>query len=215
MSNLKLSHCSIMNLAFSALFLILGSFLSSSATSVEECRALVTPLSTFEPQLGRWNFVLGFIDSKPHQVLFKTTQTQWIEYVKTGSDSQPEYQQLIGIKHTTYCKYGTFPMTFHSNSAVMDKSNFTCTYQSLPTCEDCLLYLINARNNDIIVNSMDNPDPQTISQVKHYRAFYMMTKGNSIKHSDFLHAMKQARCLGFTGEPDRPGPASEYCEKQG
>ncbi|XP_041665949.1 uncharacterized protein LOC121524571 [Cheilinus undulatus] len=204
-----------MNLGLSALFLILGLFLSSSATSVEECRALITPLSTFEPQLGRWNFIMGFIDSNPHKVLFKTTKTHWTEYIKTGSVSHPVYKQLIGIKHPTYCKYGSFPMTLHSNTALVDKSNFTCTHHSLPTCQNCLLYLVNARNNDITVNSGDNPDPQAIPEVKYYRAFYLMAKANHINHSDYVHALKQAKCLGFTGDPDFIlDPKSEYCEKR-
>ncbi|KAM6990639.1 uncharacterized protein LKV04_010059 [Tautogolabrus adspersus] len=190
-----------MNLSFCSLFLVAGLFLSTSAQSVEECRPLVTPLPTFQPSYGRWIFIMGWITSEPHRVLFRTTKSQWIDFIQTSPDHK-EFVQDIGIMHPTYCKYGSHPVTIHSNTAATDKSNFTCTYHSLPTCEGCLLYHVNSRTNNQLIHIMDIDNPKTIAEVKSYRAFYLMAKESTIKDSDLEHAKKQARCLGFTGEPD-------------
>uniref|UniRef100_A0A3Q3NPW9 Uncharacterized protein n=1 Tax=Labrus bergylta TaxID=56723 RepID=A0A3Q3NPW9_9LABR len=157
----------IMNLLLSSLFLVAGLFLSSSAQTVEECRPLITPLSTFEP-VSLFYF--------PPGALFKTTKSQWIDFIQTSRDHK-QFVQDIGI-------------------------SFTCTYHSLPTCEGCLLYTVDSRTNNNLIHIMNITEPQTIAEVESYRAFYLMAKENHIKHHELVHAMKQARCLGFTGEPD-------------
>ncbi|XP_065804362.1 uncharacterized protein [Labrus bergylta] len=202
-----------MNLLFSSLFLVAGLFLSSSAQTVEECRPLITPLPTFEPSYGRWIFIMGWITSEPHRELFKTTKSQWIDFIQTSRDHK-QFVQDIGIRHTTYCKYGSHPVTVHSNLAATDKSSFTCTYHSLPTCEGCLLYTVDSRTNNNLIHIMNITEPQTIAEVESYRAFYLMAKENHVKHHELVHAMKQARCLGFTGEPDFIyDPEDTLCEK--
>ncbi|XP_060915740.1 uncharacterized protein LOC132991125 [Labrus mixtus] len=202
-----------MNLWFSSLFLVAGLFLSSSALSVEECRPLVMPLPTFEPSYGRWIFIMGWITGDPHRVLFKTTQSQWIDFIKT-SPNDKEFVQDIGIRHPTYCKYGSHPITIHSNTALTDKSNFTCTYHSLPTCEECLLYFVDSRTNNQLIHIMNITEPKNIAEVESYQALYLMAKESTVKHSDLEHAKKQARCLGFTGEPDFIyNPENSLCNK--
>ncbi|KAM6974098.1 uncharacterized protein LKV04_015768 [Tautogolabrus adspersus] len=190
-----------MNLWLSGLLLVAGFLLSNSALSVEECRPLITPLPTFEPSYGRWIFIMGWITSDPHRELFKTVKSQWIDFIKT-SPNDKEFVQDIGIRHPTHCKFGSHPVTIHSNTALTDKSNFTCTYHSLPTCEGCLLYTVDSRTNNNLIHIMNIDEPKTIAEVKNYRAFYLMAKEPTIKHHDLANAMKQAKCLGFDGEPD-------------
>uniref|UniRef100_A0A3Q3GCS9 Apolipoprotein M n=1 Tax=Labrus bergylta TaxID=56723 RepID=A0A3Q3GCS9_9LABR len=173
-----------MNLCFSSLFLVAGLFLSSSALSVEECRPLVMPLPTFEPVS-----LLCSSLYEPHRVLFKTTKSQWIDFIQTSPDHK-EFVQDIGISFLL--------LTLFFSS----ESNFTCTYHSLPTCEGCLLYTVDSRTNNQLIHIMNITEPKTIAEVKSYQAFYLMAKESTVKHSDLEHAKKQARCLGFTGEPD-------------
>uniref|UniRef100_A0A3Q3LN63 Uncharacterized LOC109978022 n=1 Tax=Labrus bergylta TaxID=56723 RepID=A0A3Q3LN63_9LABR len=186
-----------MNLWFSSLFLVVGFFMSSSAQSVEECRPLVTPLPTFEPSYGKWIFIMGWIDSEPFKVLFRSAKSQWIDFRQTPGYPK-ELVEDIGISPTS-CKYGSSPVTLHMNTAVTDSN---CTYHSLPTCEGCLLYTVNSRNNNNLLPTMNIINPTTIHEVKGYRAFYLMAKENHVKHYELVRTMKQARCLGFTGEPD-------------
>ncbi|XP_060915717.1 uncharacterized protein LOC132991113 isoform X2 [Labrus mixtus] len=194
-------HHMIVDVGIRLLFLVVGFFMSSSAQSVEECRPLVTPLPTFEPSYGKWIFIMGWIDSEPFKVLFRSAKSQWINFRETPGQPK-ELVEDIGIRHPTYCKYGSSPVTLHMNTAVTDKTNFSCTYHSLPTCEGCLLYTVHSRNNNNLLPIMNITNPTTIHEVKGYRAFYLMAKENHVKHYDMMHTMKQARCLGFTGEPD-------------
>ncbi|XP_060915730.1 uncharacterized protein LOC132991119 isoform X3 [Labrus mixtus] len=150
---------------------------------------------------GKWIFIMGWIDSEPFKVLFRSAKSQWIDFRQTPGYPK-ELVEDIGIRHPTYCKYGSSPVTLHMNTAVTDKTNFSCTYHSLPTCEGCLLYTVNSRNNNNLLPIMNITNPTTIHEVKGYRAFYLMAKENHVKHYDMMRTMKQAKCLGFTGEPD-------------
>ncbi|XP_041665946.1 uncharacterized protein LOC121524567 [Cheilinus undulatus] len=196
---------------FTAFLLMLGLFLSSSAQTLDECRPLVTPYSTFEPSFGRWNFIIGYIDSPIFQVLFDSCLSQWIEFRRISTNPK-ELVEDIGIKHPTYCKYATSPMTLHLNTAVTDKSNFTCTYHSLPTCQDCLLYMVNSRNNDNLLHLKTGP-PQSTQDVKSYRALYLMARGVTLDDKAIQYFKKQAWCLGFKGEPSfHYNPMHPFCE---
>uniref|UniRef100_A0A3Q3GW99 Uncharacterized LOC110002067 n=1 Tax=Labrus bergylta TaxID=56723 RepID=A0A3Q3GW99_9LABR len=202
-----------MNLLFSSLFLVAGLFLSSSALSVEECRPLITPLPRFEPvSLLCWvcRLALAF---RIFSILFKTTKSQWVDFIQTSPDHK-EFVQDIGIslgasQIVSTSNYSAFVLIFY-----FPESNFTCTYHSLPTCEGCLLYTVDSRTNNQLIHIMNIDEPKTIAEVKSYRAFYLMAKESTIKHHELAHAMKQAKCLGFTGEPDFIyDPKDTLCDK--
>uniref|UniRef100_A0A3Q3G843 Uncharacterized protein n=1 Tax=Labrus bergylta TaxID=56723 RepID=A0A3Q3G843_9LABR len=175
-----------MNMWFSSLFLVAGLFLSCSAQTVEECRPLITPLPTFEP-VSLQCFLPGVLGNIYYyfltvHILFKTTQSH--------ISSAPSAVNHLYL----YCPFHTIIM--------QHKSNFTCTYHSLPTCEGCLIYTVDSRTNNQLIHIMNIDEPKTIAEVESYRAFYLMAKESTVKHSDLEHAKKQAMCLGFTGEPD-------------
>ncbi|XP_074542742.1 uncharacterized protein LOC141802867 [Halichoeres trimaculatus] len=202
-----------MNLWFSSLLLVVGLFLSSSAQSVEECRPLVTPLPTFEPRFGKWTFIMGYINSEPFKKLFRTTLSQWIDFRRTSPDDR-ELIEDIGIRHTTHCKYGSSPFTVVRNFAVTDKSGFSCTFHSLPTCKSCLVYTVNSRNTNELLHIMNITTPKSIDEVKDYRALYLMSKRSTVCDDELERFKEQARCLGFTGEPDfEYDPKHSFCNK--
>ncbi|KAM7003237.1 uncharacterized protein LKV04_004344 [Tautogolabrus adspersus] len=203
-----------MYLWFSSLLLVVGLFQSSSALTPEECEPLVEPFSTFTPSYdGRWIYIMGFIDSEPFKALKRSAKSLWVKFSPSTS-SPRDFVESVGIRHPGYCKYASSPVTIVTNTAVVSKSNFTCTYRSLPTCKDCLVYTVDSINTNNALHIMNITNPTTIHEVKQYRAVYLMAKKTTVKASELERFKKQARCLGFTWEPDfYYNPKNTFCER--
>ncbi|KAK5610741.1 hypothetical protein CRENBAI_000502 [Crenichthys baileyi] len=81
--------------------------------------------------------------------------------------------------------------------------NITSEFQVLPSCDGCLVFMINgtAKNIKQLLHAMKLSNlelPEGISA----RSLYILGKGQTLTESDLEHFKKQASCLGFSGKLD-------------
>lgn len=154
---------------------------------------------------------MGYTDNEIFDAMLRSTQSNWVMFSQSPT-SPNQFVEDVGIKLPGYCKYASAVVTIVGNSAISQKSNFTCTFHSLPTCKDCLLYNVNSVNNNNLYYMKNISNPTTKEELKGYRALYLMARKTKISDPDMEHFKKQAKCLGFTGEPDfHYDPKHEFC----
>ncbi|XP_074542723.1 uncharacterized protein LOC141802850 [Halichoeres trimaculatus] len=205
-----------MNLWFSGLLLVVGLSMSSADPTEEECRVMTTPKATFTPMYGRWTFIMGWSDNPVFDELFRTTRSQWIDFIHSPTDTPNEIHEDVGLKDSTRCKYYSTVLTVVGNSAISRRSNFTCTFHSLPTCPYCLLYHTTAISNNNLV--APKTTPTGVQELASYKTYYLMATRPALKPEHIQYAKDQAKCLGFKEEPtfhfDPLNKANSLCDKE-
>ncbi|KAM6973911.1 uncharacterized protein LKV04_015605 [Tautogolabrus adspersus] len=94
-------------------------------------------------------------------------------------------------------------------------ANVSSTFQSLPTCDGCMVLNINYTSMNIhkLLEKINISSSTNEPELKAH-ALYLMANGTTLKDSDLEDFKKQASCLGFTGEPDfHYNPENEFCKE--
>ncbi|XP_060915732.1 uncharacterized protein LOC132991121 [Labrus mixtus] len=205
-----------MDLWFSSLFLVVGLFLSSSAQTPEECKPLVTPLSMADLSVmyGRMNFLVGYVDNGIFNDILKTTESSWVNI--SMSTSSPN--DLVMAEHNKIngtCMRSNFTVNIEGDTAKVEMAKVSSTFQSLPTCDGCMVFSINSTSMDIniLLQKMNFSSPIDKPEFN-ARTLYLLARGTTLEESDLEVFKKQASCLGFTGEPNfHYNPENEFCKE--
>ncbi|CAJ1084232.1 uncharacterized protein LOC110002072 [Xyrichtys novacula] len=205
-----------MKLWVSCLVLVLGSCLSSSAMSPEECQPLVTPLSLADPSpmFGKMHFLMGFVENEVFNAILKVTDSSWVN-ISQSSASPNELLMTEGNKLNGTCISSKFTMTLEEDMAKIKTANLSCTFYSLPSCEGCLALNMNSSVVGLkdLLDMMKIESPTEADEV-HTHAFYLLARNTTVDASDLEHFKKQAECLGFKGEPNYQfDPKNDFCEE--
>ncbi|MED6294803.1 hypothetical protein CHARACLAT_024921 [Characodon lateralis] len=97
----------------------------------------------------------------------------------------------------------SFTMKIEGDTIIASYFNMTSEFQVLPSCDGCLVFMINSTAKNIknllhLMKLIDLELPEEISA----RSLYILGKGQTLTESDLEHFKKQASCLGFSGELD-------------
>ncbi|XP_060915733.1 uncharacterized protein LOC132991122 [Labrus mixtus] len=205
-----------MDLWFSSLFLVVGLFLSSSAQTPKECKPLVTPLSMADLSVlcGRMNVLVGYVDNGIFNEMLKTTESAWLNIsMSTSSPNDLVMAQHNKINGT--CMRSNFTMNIEGVTAKSQMGKVSFTFQSLPTCDGCMVSTVNSTSMNInnLPQKMNFSSPTDKPEIN-ARALYLFARGATVEESDLEVFKKQASCLGFTGEPDfHYNPENEFCKE--
>ncbi|CAN9503580.1 unnamed protein product [Ophioblennius macclurei] len=179
----------------SAVFCLIG-----AAPTEDECKDLVTPLSLADTSVleGTGHMVLGYTDSAAFNTMLGVTQKSEINM--TEIDGKVVMDEELKINGT--CYNVTVTNKIEGNKSIMEASNFSAVYEMLPACEGCWIISGNTTSSSIkqmfqfMKLNIDSEDKITA------RAIYLYIKDPSaLKDEDRERFQKQARCLGFTGDP--------------
>ncbi|KAL7381254.1 hypothetical protein ABVT39_002995 [Epinephelus coioides] len=210
---LKLISCSIMNLWNSSHLLVVGLFLSTSALTPEECQPLVTPLSLADRSImyGRTNFIMGYSDHELYKSILKLTESSWLNITPSSSPDKVVMSQESKINGT--CSGSSVNVTTDSNILTSQIANLTSEVHLLQSCDGCLLLNINSTGKNFrkLLDKMKFSSDVAEDDINAH-SLYLMSKESILKDSDLEHFKQQARCLGFSGEPDYIfDPKNEFC----
>ncbi|XP_004572307.2 uncharacterized protein LOC101478108 [Maylandia zebra] len=206
---------SIMNLWLNCRFhfLFAALVLSSSALTPEECKPLVTPLSMEDPSVmyGRVNFLLGYTSHDVYKALLNLTDSSWVKIsaspVRSGEVVMLQENRMNGT-----CMTSTTNVTFEGNTATVEMANSTSSFYLLPSCDGCLVFVINstARNTKRLLKLLKIDIDASDEFVAH--SLYLLGKESTLKEPELEHFKQQATCLGFSGDPDFIyNPEKSFC----
>ncbi|MEQ2317102.1 hypothetical protein AMECASPLE_039318 [Ameca splendens] len=106
-------------------------------------------------------------------------------------------------------------MKIEGDTIITSHLNTTSEFQVLPSCDGCLVFMINSTTKNIknllqVMKLIDLEIPEEISA----RSLYILGKGQTLTESDLKHFKKQASCLGFSGELDfLYNPEKSFCKE--
>ncbi|XP_041664231.1 uncharacterized protein LOC121523405 [Cheilinus undulatus] len=205
-----------MDLRFSSLLLAVGLFLRSSALAADECESLLKPLTLDDPSVlhGKMHFIMGYTDGDLFKAILKTTTSSWVEISQAPSDSSVLLMSQGNLMNGT-CSGSDVTVTIQSGTARAQMGDTISHFQSLQTCDGCLVFNINTtvRNLNRYLTQV-NLGGIKEEESDNTRSLYLMANETTVQDSVLEHFKKQASCLGFTGEPDfHHKPENRFCEK--
>ncbi|MEQ2192479.1 hypothetical protein XENOCAPTIV_012259, partial [Xenoophorus captivus] len=101
------------------------------------------------------------------------------------------------------CMKYAFTMKIEGDTVIASHLNMTSQLQVLPSCDGCLVFMINstAKNIKNLLHVMKLTDLELPEELSAH-SLYILGKGQTLTESDLEHFKKQASCLGFSGELD-------------
>uniref|UniRef100_A0A3P8SUN7 Apolipoprotein M n=1 Tax=Amphiprion percula TaxID=161767 RepID=A0A3P8SUN7_AMPPE len=199
-----------------AFFFFTALFVSCLAEELieEECGPLIQPLPVDDiPKMnGTMYLLLGYTDQEDFRAIMKLTDSYWAN-ITTTSNNELIINQRDKLNGT--CITSRIKMTFEGNTAKASLPNMTSDQYFLPTCNGCLLALVNssAKNLRKLLQDM-GINPLSDNEQVTGRALYLMANETTIKDSDLEHFKKQAHCLNFPGEPDfQHNSEKSFCQE--
>uniref|UniRef100_A0A3Q1GT09 Lipocalin/cytosolic fatty-acid binding domain-containing protein n=1 Tax=Acanthochromis polyacanthus TaxID=80966 RepID=A0A3Q1GT09_9TELE len=161
---------------------------------------------------GTVYLLFGYADQEDFRAIMKLTDSYWAN-VTTTSHNEVIISQRDKLNGT--CIASRMKMTFEGDTARASLPNMTSDHYFLPTCDGCLLALVNssAKNLRKLLQDMGINHTSDTEQVTG-RALYLMANEKNVKDTDLEHFKKQAHCLGFSGEPDfKHDPEKSFCQE--
>ncbi|XP_008296078.1 uncharacterized protein LOC103369202 [Stegastes partitus] len=197
---------------FAALFV---SCLTDELTP-EECEPLIKPLTmAIDAKMhGKVHFLLGYADQEDYKIIMNLTDSYWGNVtVSPTNHNELLITQMDKINGT--CLFSKMKLKFEGSTASAALPNMTLDYQFLPTCDGCMLALVNSSAKNLRKFLADMELKHTTDADEIYgRAFYLMANETIVKDSVLKQFKKQAHCLGFTGEPDfHYNPEKSFCKE--
>ncbi|PWA33354.1 uncharacterized protein LOC122843538 [Gambusia affinis] len=199
------------SLLFASLLLI------GSALSPEECQPLVEPISLADPSVmyGKVNFLAGYTDHDFHSAMLKLTQSSWVNITASPAGNN-EILTIQANNINGTCLTNSQRMKIEGNTVTSSYLNMTSAFHVLPSCDSCLVLLINstAENIEPLLQlfKLSNANIQNTITA---RSLYFLDRGSAMSESDMERFKKQASCLGFSGEPDfLHKPEKSFCKEE-
>uniref|UniRef100_A0A3Q4N7S4 Uncharacterized protein n=1 Tax=Neolamprologus brichardi TaxID=32507 RepID=A0A3Q4N7S4_NEOBR len=206
----------IMNLWLSFHFLFAALVLSSSALTPEECKPLVTPLSMEDPSVVRLLWLLGQQGaaevSRGQQRSAGGSRQQTVTEGRRVSEVGVSLFFLSDVLRNGTCMISTTNVTFEGNTATVEMANSTSSFYLLPSCDGCLVFMINstARNTKHLLKLL-KIDLDASDEIAAH-SLYLLGKGSTLKEPELEHFKQQATCMGFSGEPHYIyNPEKSFC----
>ncbi|KAM3595762.1 uncharacterized protein V6R79_002454 [Siganus canaliculatus] len=181
--------------------LVLGS--SAWALTPEDCQPLVQHLSLLDPYMlfGRSHLVAAFSNSAEFGVVLEALESHWMDVTPSPFSTQEVVlQQADKINGT--CFQSTFNVSHDRTGAAFSASHVNGSFQVLPSCLDCLLLssTITHKHMERLLAAI-GLDASTNATEVTTRVLYLMARDTAPTSSDLERFRQQARCLGFSGEP--------------
>ncbi|XP_035771193.1 uncharacterized protein LOC118455659 [Neolamprologus brichardi] len=217
-----------MNLWLSFHFLFAALVLSSSALTPEECKPLVTPLSMEDPSVVRLLWLLPrsvgwpveFTGERGAEVRLVQTDLQSAGGSRQQTVTEGRRVSEVGVSlfflsdvlRNGTCMISTTNVTFEGNTATVEMANSTSSFYLLPSCDGCLVFMINstARNTKHLLKLL-KIDLDASDEIAAH-SLYLLGKGSTLKEPELEHFKQQATCMGFSGEPHYIyNPEKSFC----